>query len=247
MSFLELSDVVKRYGRIDVLSGLTLGVDTHEVVCVIGPSGCGKSTMLRCINGLETIQGGSIMVGDLEVSSPIVDMNAVRRKVGMVFQQFNLFPHMSALQNVTVGQRRALRIGKAEAQERAAQLLTRVGLGDKANKYPDSLSGGEQQRVAIARALAVRPDALLLDEITSALDPELVSEVLAIVRELASEGMTMVLATHEMSFAREVATRICFVSDGEVYEQGPPAQLLADPQRPKTQQFLRRLMASNRL
>lgn len=247
MAFVELTDVTKRYGTIRVLEDLNLDVDQHEVVCLIGPSGCGKSTMLRCINGLEPIQGGRIRVGDLEVSSPLVDINAVRRRVGMVFQHFNLFPHMSALKNVTLAQRRSLRLSKAEAEEAAHALLSRVGLGGKVGKYPDSLSGGEQQRVAIARALAVRPDVLLLDEITSALDPELVAEVLAIVGELASEGMTMILATHEMSFAREVATRIGFVSDGSIHEQGPPEQVLSNPAKPKTQAFLRRLMESHRL
>jgi polar amino acid transport system ATP-binding protein len=247
MAFVEITDVSKRYGTISVLEELNLSVDTHEVVCLIGPSGCGKSTLLRCVNGLESIQAGTIRVGDLEVSSPLVDINAVRRRVGMVFQQFNLFPNMSALKNVTLAQRRSLHLSRAEAEEIANRLLTRVGLGAKVGKYPDALSGGEQQRVAIARALAMRPDVLLLDEITSALDPELVGEVLTIVGELAAEGMTMILATHEMSFAREVGTRVVFVADGSVYEQGTPEQMLSEPSRPKTQAFLRRLMESHRL
>jgi polar amino acid transport system ATP-binding protein len=247
MAFVEITDVSKRYGTISVLEELNLSVDTHEVVCLIGPSGCGKSTLLRCVNGLESIQAGTIRVGDLEVSSPLVDINAVRRRVGMVFQQFNLFPNMSALKNVTLAQRRSLHLSRAEAEEIANRLLTRVGLGAKVGKYPDALSGGEQQRVAIARALAMRPDVLLLDEITSALDPELVGEVLTIVGELAAEGMTMILATHEMSFAREVGTRVVFVADGSVYEQGTPEQRLSEPSRPKTQAFLRRLMESHRL
>jgi len=247
MAFVEITDVSKRYGTISVLEELNLSVDTHEVVCLIGPSGCGKSTLLRCVNGLESIQAGTIRVGDLEVSSPLVDINAVRRRVGMVFQQFNLFPNMNALKNVTLAQRRSLHLSRAEAEEIANRLLTRVGLGAKVGKYPDALSGGEQQRVAIARALAMRPDVLLLDEITSALDPELVGEVLTIVGELAAEGMTMILATHEMSFAREVGTRVVFVADGSVYEQGTPEQMLSEPSRPKTQAFLRRLMESHRL
>ncbi|WP_370017898.1 amino acid ABC transporter ATP-binding protein [Planotetraspora sp. GP83] len=230
-----------------MLNDLNLRVGKHEVVCLIGPSGCGKSTMLRCVNGLESIQTGAVFVGDLEVSSPIVDMNAVRRRVGMVFQHFNLFPHMTAIENVMVAQRRVLGRDKGAARDIAFRLLSRVGLSKKVGKYPEALSGGEQQRVAIARTLAMSPQALLLDEITSALDPELVGEVLEIVRELANEGMTMLLATHEMSFAREVATRVCFVADGSIYEEGPAEKILSDPDRPKTQAFLRRLVESHRL
>lgn len=247
MSFVKLENVGKTYGPISVLKDLNLRVDKHEVVCLIGPSGCGKSTMLRCINGLESIQAGSIFVGDLEVSSPIVDINAVRRRVGMVFQHFNLFPHMTAIENVMVAQLRVLGRDKRAARDMAFELLSRVGLSKKIDKYPEALSGGEQQRVAIARTLAMSPQALLLDEITSALDPELVGEVLEIVRELANEGMTMLLATHEMSFAREVATRVCFVAEGGIYEEGPAEKILSNPDRPKTQAFLRRLVESHRL
>lgn len=247
MSFVKLEKVGKTYGTISVLKDLDLSVDKHEVVCLIGPSGCGKSTMLRCINGLEGIQHGKIFVGDLEVSSPIVDMNAVRRRVGMVFQHFNLFPHMTAIENVMVAQRRVMGKEKKTARDIAFQLLSRVGLSKEIDKYPEALSGGQQQRVAIARTLAMSPQALLLDEITSALDPELVGEVLEIVRELAREGMTMLLATHEMSFAREVATRVCFIAEGRIYEEGPAEKILSDPDLPKTQAFLRRLVESHRL
>jgi polar amino acid transport system ATP-binding protein len=247
MSFIDVVDVRKRYRTVDVLDGVSLSVDRHEVGCLIGPSGCGKSTLLRCINGLEAIQGGEIHVGPVTVSEELADLNAVRRRVGIVFQQFNLFPHMNAIDNVSLGPRRVLRMPRGEAEERAQQLLERVGLGGKSKRYPDALSGGEQQRVAIARALAMRPDALLLDEITSALDPELVGEVLEIVSELAHEGMTMILATHEMGFAREVATRVYFLSEGRVHESGPPDKLFSEPEQPKTQTFLRRLMEARRI
>jgi polar amino acid transport system ATP-binding protein len=247
VSFIEVVDVHKSYRTVTVLDGINLAVDRHEVAALIGPSGCGKSTMLRCVNGLEAIDSGEIRVGSVVVSEQLVDLNALRKRVAIVFQQFNLFPHMSALANVSIGPRRVLGMPKDEAEAVAHALLERVGLGKKSNRYPDALSGGEQQRVAIARALAMRPDALLLDEITSALDPELVGEVLEIVAELAHEGMTMMLATHEMGFAREVATRIHFFSEGVVYESGVPDQLFSHPERPKTQSFLKRLADARRI
>jgi polar amino acid transport system ATP-binding protein len=247
MAYITVAGVHKRYSTVEVLRGLDLDVDRHEVACLIGPSGCGKSTVLRCLNGLEPIDSGEIRVGNITVSEELADANALRRQVGIVFQQFNLFPHMTALGNVSLGPRRVLGRPRREAEDEAHALLDRVGLGAKAHRHPDALSGGEQQRVAIARALAMRPKALLLDEITSALDPELVGEVLEIVRELALEGMTMVLATHEMGFAREVATHVCFMSDGVVYESGPPAKLFEAPERPKTQSFLKRLTQARRI
>ena len=247
MTFIEVQDVHKRYHVADVLDGISLNVDRHQVACLIGASGSGKSTLLRCINGLERIQSGYIRVGNVIVSEQLADHNELRKRVSIVFQQFNLFPHMSALENVSLGPRRVQRKPRAEAEEEAQTLLDRVGLGTKSRRYPDGLSGGEQQRVAIARALAMRPDALLLDEITSALDPELVGEVLQIVSELAHEGMTMVLATHEMGFARDVATTVHFLADGVVHESGPPDQLFEDPQQPKTRSFLKRLVEARRI
>jgi polar amino acid transport system ATP-binding protein len=247
MSFIEVSDVTKSYRTVKVLDGINMAVDRHEVACLIGASGSGKSTLLRCINGLETIDSGEIRLGPLVVSEELADLNAVRKRVGIVFQQFNLFPHMTALANVSLGPRRVLGKPKAEAEVIAQQLLDRVGLGNKSARYPDALSGGEQQRVAIARALAMSPEALLLDEITSALDPELVGEVLAIVSELAHEGMTMILATHEMGFAREVATHVYFLAEGVVYESATPDKLFSAPERPKTQAFLKRLVEARRV
>ena len=247
MSFIEITDVTKSYRSVKVLDGISLAVDRHEVACLIGASGSGKSTLLRCINGLEVIDSGEIRLGSIVVSEELADLNAVRRRVGIVFQQFNLFPHMTALGNVSLGPRRVLRKSKAEAEAIAQDLLERVGLGTKSHRHPDALSGGEQQRVAIARALAMSPEALLLDEITSALDPELVGEVLAIVSELAHEGMTMILATHEMGFARDVGTHVYFLADGVVYESGTPAKLFSEPERPKTQAFLKRLVDARRV
>ncbi|MCC0043524.1 MAG: amino acid ABC transporter ATP-binding protein [Brucellaceae bacterium] len=247
MAYISIDDVHKNYNSTRVLKGFSLSVDRHEVACLIGPSGCGKSTVLRCINGLEPIDAGDIRVGDITVSEELADTNTLRKRVGIVFQQFNLFPHMTALENASLGPRRVLKTPREESEQIAYDLLDRVGLAKKAKRYPDALSGGEQQRVAIARALAMRPDALLLDEVTSALDPELVGEVLNIVRELASEGMTMVLATHEMGFAREVATQVCFVSEGIVYEAGEPEQFFGNPQKPKTQTFLKRLTEARRI
>ena len=247
MAFLEMRNVEKDFGSFRVLKGVDLDVDEHQVVCLIGPSGCGKSTLLRCINGLEAIQGGEIRLMDDRVSGPGVDLNQLRQNVGIVFQSFNLFPHMSVLENVTLAPIKVLNLGRGEAEERAQALLKRIGLEAKANEYPDRLSGGQQQRVAIVRALAMEPKVMLLDEITSALDPELVSEVLNIVRDLASQGMTMLLATHEMGFAREVASKVCFLYDGVVHEEGPPAQIFGDPQQERTRVFLKRIIEAGRL
>ncbi len=247
MAFLEMRRVEKDFGSFKVLKGVDLDVDEHQVVCLIGPSGCGKSTLLRCINGLEAIQGGEIRLMDDRVSGPGVDLNQLRQNVGIVFQSFNLFPHMSVLENVTLAPIKVLNLGRGEAEERAQALLKRIGLEAKANEYPDRLSGGQQQRVAIVRALAMEPKVMLLDEITSALDPELVSEVLNIVRDLASQGMTMLLATHEMGFAREVASKVCFLFDGVVHEEGPPAQIFGDPQQERTRVFLKRIIEAGRL
>ncbi|MCS7058473.1 MAG: amino acid ABC transporter ATP-binding protein [Meiothermus sp.] len=247
MGFLEVINVVKRFGANEVLRGISLSVEEHQVVCLIGPSGCGKSTLLRCINGLEEIQGGEIRLHGDRISGPGVDLNALRREVGIVFQSFNLFPHMTVLQNITLAPTRVLRMPEGEAQEKAMALLRRIGLEHKAQAYPDQLSGGQQQRVAIARALAMEPMLLLLDEITSALDPELVSEVLNLLRELAEEGMTMVLATHEMGFAREVAHKVCFLYGGVVHEEGPPEEIFKDPRSERTQQFLRSIIEAGRL
>jgi polar amino acid transport system ATP-binding protein len=247
MAFLEMRRVEKNFGAVQVLRGLDLSVDEHQVVCLIGPSGCGKSTLLRCINGLESIQGGEIRLEDDRVSGPGVDINWLRREVGIVFQSFNLFPHMSVIENVTLAPLKVLGLSRDEAEARAMRLLTRIGLEAKAREYPDRLSGGQQQRVAIVRALAMEPKLLLLDEITSALDPELVSEVLNIVRDLAHQGMTMLLATHEMGFAREVASKVCFLYDGVVYEQGPPEQIFGDPKEERTRAFLKRIIEAGRL
>ncbi len=247
MSFLEVKNVHKRFGANEVLRGLNLTVEEHQVVCLIGPSGCGKSTLLRCVNGLEEIQGGEIRLHGDRITGPGVDLNALRRDVGIVFQSFNLFPHMTVLQNITLAPTQVLRMPEAEAQEKALALLRRIGLEHKARAYPDQLSGGQQQRVAIVRALAMEPMLLLLDEITSALDPELVSEVLNLLRELAREGMTMILATHEMGFAREVASKVCFMYEGVVHEEGPPEQIFSQPQHERTQQFLASIIEAGRL
>ncbi len=247
MSFLEIRNVHKRFGANEVLRGINLTVEEHQVVCLIGPSGCGKSTLLRCINGLEEIQAGEIRLHGDRITGPGVDLNALRRDVGIVFQSFNLFPHMTVLQNITLAPIQVLRMPEAEAQAKALSLLKRIGLEHKAQAYPDQLSGGQQQRVAIARALAMEPMLLLLDEITSALDPELVSEVLNLLRELAREGMTMILATHEMGFAREVASKVCFMYGGVVHEEGPPEQIFSNPQRERTQQFLASIIEAGRL
>jgi polar amino acid transport system ATP-binding protein len=243
----EIRDVVKRYGAIEVLRGVNLEVEAHQVVCLIGPSGCGKSTLLRCINGLEPIQGGEIRLHGDRVSGPGVDLNALRRDVGIVFQSFNLFPHMSVLENVTLAPVQVRGTARRDAEQHAMTLLARIGLDQKAREYPDRLSGGQQQRVAIVRALAMEPMVLLLDEITSALDPELVAEVLNIVRDLAAEGMTMLLATHEMGFAREVASKVCFLDRGIVHEEGPPERIFKDPESERTRAFLKRIIEAGRL
>ena len=247
MAFLEIRKVEKEFGPIKVLRGVDLEVDEHQVVCLIGPSGCGKSTLLRCINGLEKIQGGEIRLMDDRVSGPGVDLNRLRQNVGIVFQSFNLFPHMSVLENVTLAPRKVLSLSRDEAEDSAMILLKRIGLEAKAQEYPDRLSGGQQQRVAIVRALAMEPKVMLLDEITSALDPELDSEVLNIVRDLAAQGMTMLLATHEMGFAREVASKVCFLFEGVVHEEGPPAQIFGDPAQERTRAFLKRIIEAGRL
>ncbi|WP_421695533.1 amino acid ABC transporter ATP-binding protein [Aestuariivirga sp.] len=247
MSFLEIRNVEKEFGPIKVLRGVNLTVNEHQVVCLIGASGCGKSTLLRCINGLEKIQGGEIRLMNDRVSGPGVDVNNLRRNVGIVFQSFNLFPHMSVLENVTLAPLKVQKVDRAEAEAKAMALLKRIGLEAKAKEYPDRLSGGQQQRVAIVRALAMEPKVMLLDEITSALDPELVSEVLNIVRDLAGQGMTMLLATHEMGFAREVASKVCFLSEGVVHEEGPPAQIFGDPREERTRAFLKRIIEAGRL
>ncbi len=247
MSFLEMRDVKKHYGAVNVLRGINLNVEEHQVVCLIGPSGCGKSTLLRCINQLEPIQEGEIRLMDDRVSGPGVDVNRLRQLVGIVFQSFNLFPHMTVLENVTLAPTKVLRVPQMEAEVKAMMLLKRIGMEAKAKDYPDRLSGGQQQRVAIVRALAMEPKLMLLDEITSALDPELVSEVLNIVRDLAGQGMTMLLATHEMGFAREVASKVCFLYGGIVHEEGPPEQIFGDPKEERTRGFLKRIIEAGRL
>ena len=244
---LEIQGVHKSFGKLEVLRGIDLELAEHEVVCLIGASGSGKSTLLRCINLLEAIDAGTIAVGGEVVTAPGVDVNRIRREIGIVFQAFNLFPHMSVLENVTLGPRKALGISKPEARARADELLARFGLADKREDYPDRLSGGQQQRVAIVRALAMQPRLLLLDEVTSALDPELVAEVLEVIRELADEGMTMLIATHEMGFARDVAHRVCFLDAGVILEVGTPEHIFGAPREPRTQQFLQRIVEAGRL
>jgi len=247
MALIEVRDIHKHFGAHMVFNNLALEVEEHQVVCLIGPSGCGKSTLLRCINGLDDIDGGEICISGDRVTGPGVDMNALRREVGIVFQSYNLFPHMTVLENVMLAPTRVLRQDRAEAEAGAMALLTRIGLEHKAKEYPDRLSGGQQQRVAIVRALAMGPRVMLLDEITSALDPELVAEVLNIVRDLAGEGMTLLLATHEMGFAREVASKICFLCDGVVLEEGPPTEIFGAPRHERTHNFLRRIIEAGRL
>ncbi|MEM7337162.1 MAG: amino acid ABC transporter ATP-binding protein [Actinomycetota bacterium] len=244
---LQLHNVHKAYGAKPVLRGIDLVVDEHEVVCLIGPSGCGKSTLLRCVDLLDPIDDGEIRLDGSVISTRGVDANAVRRRIGIVFQSFNLFPHMTVMDNVTLGPRRAHGMPKHDAEERAAALLDRFGLGDKADEYPNRISGGQNQRAAIVRAMMGDPEILLLDEVTSALDPELVGEVLSAIRDLADRGLTMMLATHEMGFARDVANRVCFLHEGQVLEQGPPAELFANPAEERTQQFLQRVVQAGRL
>ena len=247
MAFLELRDVHKTFGSNPVLRGINLDVELHQVVCLIGASGSGKSTMLRCINQLETVDSGEIRLGGDRVSGRGIDVDALRREVGIVFQSFNLFPHMTVLANVSLAPVKVLGLSKELAEERGIALLKRIGLDEKAKEYPDRLSGGQQQRVAIVRALAMEPHLLLLDEITSALDPELVGEVLNIVRDLASDGMTMMLATHEMGFAKEVSSKVCFLHEGVIHEEGPPEQIFEHPQQDRTKAFVQRIIDAGRL
>jgi polar amino acid transport system ATP-binding protein len=238
MSLVSIRDIRKSYGPLEVLKGISLEVGKGDVVAIVGRSGSGKSTLLRCINGLETFQSGAIVADGIEVGSPQTDLRELRRHVGMVFQQFNLFPHLTAAENVALAPTVANKAGKKAAGELAAEMLAKVGLSDKLGSYPSQLSGGQQQRVAIARALAMRPKVLLCDEITSALDPELVNEVLRVVEQLAREGMTLMLVTHEMRFARDVGTSLVFMHQGKVHEQGPPKSLFAAPKTPELQQFI---------
>jgi polar amino acid transport system ATP-binding protein len=244
---LRLEGVRKSFGQVEVLKGIDLEVGEHEVVCLIGASGSGKSTLLRCVNLLEPVDAGRIVIQGDEITAPGVKVNEIRRRIGIVFQAFNLFPHMSVLGNVTLAPRRVLGRSKQEAEEQATALLGRFGLADKRDDYPDRLSGGQQQRVAIVRALAMQPELMLLDEVTSALDPELVAEVLNVIRELAEGGMTMLIATHEMSFARDIASRVCFLDAGRILEQGPPDEIFSRPKEQRTQQFLERIIAAGRL
>jgi len=244
---LELEGVHKSFGKLEVLRGIDLTLAEHEVVCLIGASGSGKSTLLRCVNVLEPIDAGRIVVAGEEVTGRGVDVNRIRREIGIVFQSYNLFPHMSVLENVTLAPRKARGLSRSVAIGEAETLLARFGLADKRDEYPDRLSGGQQQRVAIVRALAMQPSLLLLDEITSALDPELVAEVLDVIRELATGGMTMLIATHEMSFARDVAHRVCFLDAGQILEEGPPEAIFGSPREERTQQFLQRIVAAGRM
>ena len=246
-SFVDVRDVSKRFGELEVLKHVSLDVAEHNVVCLIGASGSGKSTLLRCINLLEQVDEGSIVVDGQEVTDGSIDVNALRRKIGIVFQAYNLFPHMTVLDNVTLAPRKVRRARQREARDTALELLSRIGLADKAGEFPDRLSGGQQQRVAIVRALAMEPKLMLLDEITSALDPQLVSEVLNLVRELADTGMTMVIATHEMSFAKEVADKVCFLDAGVICEEGAPAQIFSEPREPRTREFLSRIIEAGRM
>jgi polar amino acid transport system ATP-binding protein len=244
---IRLDGVHKRFGQLEVLRGIDLAVAEHDVICLIGASGSGKSTLLRCVNLLERIDAGRIVVNGNDVTAPGVDVDLVRRGIGIVFQSFNLFPHMTVMRNVTLAPTKVLGTPRAEAQEQARALLERFGLAEKAGEYPDRLSGGQQQRVAIVRALAMRPEIMLLDEVTSALDPELVGEVLDIVRELALGGMTMLIATHEMGFAREIASSVCFLDAGVILEQGSPERIFSEPTEERTREFLRRIVSAGRL
>ncbi|WP_404800373.1 amino acid ABC transporter ATP-binding protein [Actinomadura rudentiformis] len=238
----EIRDLHKSFGNLEVLKGIDFTVDRGQVICVIGPSGSGKSTLLRCVNLLEEPTKGTVLVDGADLTDPDIDIDAARRQIGMVFQQFNLFPHLKVLDNLTIAQRRVLKRGKAEAVRVARENLAKVGLEDKANSYPAQLSGGQQQRVAIARSLSMDPDLMLFDEPTSALDPELVGDVLTVMRKLAQDGMTMLVVTHEMAFARDVADRVVFMDGGVIVEQGPPSQVISDPQHERTKIFLRRVL-----
>jgi polar amino acid transport system ATP-binding protein len=244
---INIEGVHKSFGKVMVLKGVDVEVPESNAVCLIGASGSGKSTLLRCVNLLEPVDSGRILVHGDDITSYDVDANRVRRRIGIVFQAFNLFPHMNVLENVTLGPRKALKTPKRDAQDRATELLTRFGLADKRHEYPDRLSGGQQQRVAIVRALAMEPDIMLFDEVTSALDPELVGEVLGVIRDLAQTGMTMLIATHEMGFAREIADHVCFLDQGRILEQGPPERIFTAPEEPRTQEFLRRIIEAGRM
>jgi polar amino acid transport system ATP-binding protein len=244
---LVLEGIRKSFGANEVLKGIDLSVAPHEVVCLIGASGSGKSTLLRCTNLVEPIDAGRVVVEGEEITASGVDADRVRRKIGIVYQSFNLFPHMTVLRNVTLAPREALKMDRKTAEGHAISLLERFGLADRKGEYPDRLSGGQQQRVAIVRALAMRPSLMLLDEVTSALDPELVAEVLSVIRELAKEGMTMLIATHEMGFARDIADRVCFLEEGRILEQGPPDRIFSSPENPRTARFLRRIIEAGRL
>ncbi len=244
---LHIEGLEKSFGSLAVLRGIDLDVAEHEVVCLIGASGSGKSTLLRCINLIEPIDAGRIVIEGQEITSLDVDVDRIRRRIGIVFQAYNLFPHMSVLDNITLAPRKVLRTPRRDAEAAATRLLERFGLADKQFDYPDRLSGGQQQRVAIIRALAMQPDLLMLDEVTSALDPELVGEVLGVIRELAGGGMTMLIATHEMGFAREIADRVCFLDEGVIGEAGHPEQVFSDPREPRTRQFLQRIIDAGRL
>ena len=244
---LHVDGLWKSFGQLAVLQGIDLEVAEHEVIALIGASGSGKSTLLRCINLIEPIDAGRILIEGEEITAKGVDVNRIRRRIGIVYQSFNLFPHMSVLDNVTLAPRKVLGTSRGEAEREALALMERFGLAEKARDVPDRLSGGQQQRVAIVRALAMRPDLLLLDEVTSALDPELVAEVLNVIRELAAGGMTMLIATHEMGFARDIASRVCFLDGGRILEQGPPGQIFAEPGEARTRQFLNRIIEAGRL
>jgi len=242
VSTVEIKNLHKSFGRLEVLKGIDFTVDSGQVVCVIGPSGSGKSTLLRCVNLLEQPTSGQVFVDGVELTDPDVDIDAARRRIGMVFQQFNLFSHLTVLRNVTIAQERVLKRSRAEAERIARENLAKVGVAEKADAYPAQLSGGQQQRVAIARALAMNPSLMLFDEPTSALDPELVGDVLTVMRRLAEDGMTMLVVTHEMSFAREVADRVVFMDGGVIVEDGPPKQVIGAPQHERTRTFLRRVL-----
>ncbi len=244
---LALEGVRKSFGENEVLKGIDLSVAPHEVVCLIGASGSGKSTLLKCVNLVEPIDAGRVVVEGEDITASGVDANRIRRRIGIVYQSFNLFPHMTVLRNITLAPREALKVDREAAEKQACSLLERFGLSDKRDEYPDRLSGGQQQRVAIVRALAMRPSLMLLDEVTSALDPELVAEVLAVIRELAREGMTMLIATHEMGFARDIADRVCFLDAGRILEQGAPEKIFTAPEHPRTRQFLGRIIEAGRL
>jgi polar amino acid transport system ATP-binding protein len=244
---LVLEGIRKSFGPNEVLKGIDLSVTPHEVVCLIGASGSGKSTLLRCTNLVEPVDSGRVVVEGEEITAEGVDANRVRRRIGIVYQSFNLFPHMTVLRNITLAPREALKMDRKTAEDYATSLLERFGLADRRDEYPDRLSGGQQQRVAIVRALAMRPSIMLLDEVTSALDPELVAEVLNVIRELAGEGMTMLIATHEMGFARDIADRVCFLEEGRILEQGPPGKIFSSPENPRTARFLRRIIEAGRL